>query len=164
MSYPTSLRLAAVVLAAFAAGCSSTSSAGDSAPAASASATASASAGSGSAAASDAAAASDSAAVAIGQTFAMTPGQSVALPDRGALRYVGVKNDSRCPPERQCVWAGDAEVTFEWTAAGAAAESFGLHTGFRDKASKTMGGKTLTLVSLDRGKSPQAQLKLDASP
>ena len=91
----------------------------------------------------------------------MTPGKSVSVPEGGTLRYVGVKNDSRCPPERQCVWAGDAEVTFEWTAAGAAAESFGLHTGFRDKASKQVGGHTVTLVSLDRGKSPQAQLKLD---
>jgi len=91
----------------------------------------------------------------------MTPGQSVALPDRGSLRYVGVKKDSRCPPERQCVWAGDAEVTFEWTAAGASAQSFELHTGFKDKSSKSVGGHTVTLVSLDRGPSPQAQLKLD---
>lgn len=95
------------------------------------------------------------------QTFAMSPGDSVALVDRGTLRYVGVKSDSRCPPERQCVWAGDAEVTFEWTATGAGAEAFGLHTGFADKASKPLAGHKLTLVSLARGATPEVQLRLD---
>ncbi len=98
------------------------------------------------------------------QTFAMKPGESVSLDGRGQLKYVGVKSDSRCPPERQCVWAGDAEVTFEWTATGAGAESFGLHTGFADKASKPVGGHKLALVSLARGANPEAQLKLDSAP
>ncbi len=98
------------------------------------------------------------------QTFAMSPGDSVALAGRGILRYVGVKSDSRCPPDRQCVWAGDAEVTFEWTATGAGAETFGLHTGFADKASKPVAGHSLTLVSLARGAKPEAQLRLDAAP
>ena len=32
--------------------------------------------------------------------------------DAGTLRYVAVSSDSRCPPDVQCVWAGDvaAEV------------------------------------------------------
>ena len=148
MSLSTLSKPRLVAFALIAAGCSSTSTASDSSQA---SASASASVGSG-------------AAVAVGQTFAMSPGQSVALPNRGSLRYVGVKQDSRCPPERQCVWAGDAEVTFEWSAAGASAQSFGLHTGFKDKSSKALSGHTLILVSLDRGTDPQAQLKLEASP
>ncbi|HJR72655.1 MAG TPA: hypothetical protein VJ806_03365 [Luteimonas sp.] len=142
MSLPILARPAMIAIAAFAIGCSSTSTAGDSAAPTASSEPATAS-------------------VAVGQTFAMSPGQSVALPDRGTLRYVGVKSDSRCPPDRRCVWAGDAEVSFEWSAGGAAAESFVLHTGFRDKASKSVGGRTVTLVSLDRGAKPQAQLKLD---
>jgi len=102
--------------------------------------------------------------IAAQQTFAMSPGESVALADRGTLRYVGVKSDSRCPPERQCVWAGDAEVTFEWTATGASAQLLDLHTGFADKRSKPVAGHTLTLVSLARGEKPEAQLRLDAGP
>lgn len=145
MSFPTLVRPALIAVAAFAIGCSSTSTAGNSAAPAGASDPAPSS-------------------VALGQTFALSPGQSVALPDRGTLRYVGVKNDSRCPPERQCVWAGDAEVSFEWSAGGAAAQSFGLHTGFKDKSSKTLGGHTLSLVSLARGKAPEAQLRLDPAP
>lgn len=102
--------------------------------------------------------------VAIAQPFAMVPGDSVALAERGTLRYVGVKSDSRCPPDRQCVWAGDAEVTFEWTASGANVQSFELHTGFADKASKPLADSKLTLVSLARGAKPEAQLRFDSAP
>lgn len=102
--------------------------------------------------------------VAIAQPFAMVPGDSVALAERGILRYVGVKSDSRCPPDRQCVWAGDAEVTFEWTASGANVQSFELHTGFADKASKPLADRKLTLVSLARGAKPEAQLRFDSAP
>lgn len=102
--------------------------------------------------------------VAIAQPFAMVPGDSVALAERGTLRYVGVKSDSRCPPDRQCVWAGDAEVTFEWTAKGANVQSFELHTGFADKASKPLAEHKLTLVSLARGAKPEAQLRFDSAP
>lgn len=102
--------------------------------------------------------------VAIAQPFAMVPGDSVALAECGTLRYVGVKSDSRCPPDRQCVWAGDAEVTFEWTAKGANVQSFELHTGFADKASKPLAEHKLTLVSLARGAKPEAQLRFDSAP
>ncbi|TKR32862.1 hypothetical protein FCE95_00565 [Luteimonas gilva] len=145
MSIPAFARPVLFAAAAFAIGCSSTSTAGN----ASAPATPSE---------------QSSPAVALGQTFAMSPGQTVALPDRGTLRYVGVKSDSRCPPDRQCVWAGDAEVAFEWSAGSAAPQSFGLHTGFKDKSSRVLGGHSLSLVSLARGEKPQAELRLDATP
>ncbi len=103
-------------------------------------------------------------AIADGETFAMATGEGVALAGRGTLRYVRVANDSRCPPGRQCVWAGDAEVVFEWTAGGAGQpESFSLHTGRGDR-SRDLDGRRLTLVSLERGANPQAQLRLEALP
>lgn len=102
--------------------------------------------------------------VSVAQPFTMLPGDSVALADRGTLRYVGVKSDSRCPPDRQCVWAGDAEVTFEWAASGASVQSFELHTGFADKASRPLAEHKLTLVSLARGAKPEAQLRFDSAP
>lgn len=140
MSVPTLFRPILFAAAAFALGCSSTSTAGNASSGQSASP------------------------VALGQTFAMTPGQSVALPDRGTLRYVGVKSDSRCPPDRRCVWAGDAEATFEWSQAGAAPQTLALHTGFKEKSSKPVGAHTLSLVSLARGEKPEAQLRLDGAP
>ncbi|WP_051176206.1 hypothetical protein [Luteimonas mephitis] len=108
--------------------------------------------------------ASDQRAVADGETFTLATGERVALADRSTLRYVRVTNDSRCKPGRQCVWAGDAEVVFEWaTDAAAKPESFSLHTGRGDR-SKDLGGRRLTLVSLAQGAEPEAQLKLETLP
>ena len=102
-------------------------------------------------------------AVVDGTDFSMRPGDRVTLPDRSVLRYVEVTTDSRCPPEVRCVWAGDAEVAFTRAVAGAAAQSFSLHTG-RGARSQDFGGRRLTLVSLARGAGPQAELRLDPSP
>ncbi|GAA3930569.1 hypothetical protein [Luteimonas lutimaris] len=108
--------------------------------------------------------ASDMRTIAAGDSFAMTAGEGVALADRGTLRYVRVTNDSRCRPGRQCVWAGDATVVFEWTPAAAdKPESFSLHTGRGDR-SKDLDGQRLTLVSLDFAAEPEAQLTLEALP
>lgn len=96
-----------------------------------------------------------------GDSFRMRPGTSVAVPGEGTLRYVKVVNDSRCKPDVQCVWAGDAEVAFEWRSTGGAAEAFSLHTGKGDK-SHPIGRHVLVLAGLDRGKSPGADLTLEA--
>lgn len=100
--------------------------------------------------------------VAAGETFAMAMGEAVAVADRGTLRYLRVANDSRCPPGRQCVWAGDAEVVFEWDGGGAQ-ETFSLHTGRGDR-SRELGGHRVTLLSLARGAAPEAQLKVEPMP
>ncbi|MDI9239301.1 hypothetical protein QLQ15_10295 [Lysobacter sp. LF1] len=47
------------------------------------------------------------------------PGQSVALPGDARLRYVGTFEDSRCPPDVQCIHAGDAQVRLQLQRAGA---------------------------------------------
>lgn len=98
-----------------------------------------------------------------GQAFSMHPGESVMLTDHSTLRYLRVGNDSRCPPRVQCIWAGDAEVGFEWTPANGAATAFTLHTG-KDPRSRDLDGRRLTLVSLERGPAPTAQLRIDATP
>jgi len=108
-------------------------------------------------------AASGARAVADGSSFPLAAGETVTLPDRGRLRYDRIVNDSRCPPDVQCVWAGDAEVAFTWTPAGGKAETFSLHTGRGDK-SRTLGTRSVTLESLERGANAAAQLKLDRAP
>jgi hypothetical protein len=96
------------------------------------------------------------------QDFSMQVGERVTLSDRTALHYVGVGNDSRCPPGVQCIWAGDAEAQFEWSAPDAT-RAFGLHTG-KDPKQQTLGGSRLTLVSLARGDAPAAQLRVERNP
>lgn len=101
--------------------------------------------------------------VADGESVTLAFGDAVALGDRGTLRYLRVANDSRCPPGKQCVWAGDAEVVFEWTATSGTPEPFSLHTGRGDR-SRTLAGSVVTLTSLERGATPAAQVSIAAAP
>ena len=98
-----------------------------------------------------------------GQDFSMVPGGQVNLQDHSTLRYVRIVNDSRCPPGVQCIWAGDAEVAFTWVPASGPLQSFSLHTG-KDPKSQAIGARRLTLAALARGASPQAELRVDATP
>lgn len=97
-----------------------------------------------------------------GESFALAAGESIALSGRGTLRYVRLVKDSRCRPDVQCVWAGDAEVEFEWTATGGKPEGFSLHTGLGDR-SRDLDGSLLTLVELARGENPEARLRIEAA-
>lgn len=100
-------------------------------------------------------------AVADGSSVSMRPGQSVTLADHSVLRYDRLVNDSRCMPDVQCIWAGDAELAFEWRAVGErTAERFSLHTG-KGKKSHALGERTLVLVSVARGPAPEAQLRIE---
>ena len=101
----------------------------------------------------------DETAVADGETFTLQAGQQVRLADDSRLRYQRLVTDSRCPPDVQCVWAGDAIVAFEWSPADGAAQVFELHTG-KEPRSQPIGTRTLTLESLARGAQPAATLKV----
>ncbi len=95
-----------------------------------------------------------------GQTFAMQPGQQVALPDRSRLHYVGVQSDSRCPPDVQCIQAGNALVGFKWQPGGDEALSFALSTP-EPPQSRDLGSLRLTLLSLAFGAAPKVQLRIE---
>jgi hypothetical protein len=97
-----------------------------------------------------------------GQQYAMHVGETVSLPDRSTLRYVRLVNDSRCAPDVQCVWAGDAEVAFEWLPHAGVAQSFGLHTGVEPRQ-HPIGTRNVTLVSLARGAAPEATVRVEAA-
>ena len=102
--------------------------------------------------------------VAEGTPFDLRPGARAALSDGGALRYLALVNDSRCAPDVRCIWAGDAEITLEWTPRGAAAERFALHTTPGRTGHALGPGRTLRLVALQRGAAPVATLRVEAAP
>lgn len=79
-------------------------------------------------------------------------GQSLPLPDRSTLRYVGVSNDSRCPPEARCIRAGDATVTFEHRAGAAPAAT--VRVIVPDAPAATVGSWRLTVDALAHGPAP----------
>ncbi len=99
--------------------------------------------------------------IADGASFTMQPGQSVTLADDSRLRYVRLINDSRCPPDVQCVWAGDAVVAFEWSPPGGPAQPFELHTG-KEPRSHVVGSRKVALKSLERGEAPAATLVVES--
>jgi len=98
--------------------------------------------------------------VADGSDFSLQPGATVTLADHSRLRYLRLIADSRCQPDVQCIWAGDAEVAFQWVPAGGTAEDFSLHTG-KGQKERPLGERRLALVSLTRGPESTAGLRIE---
>ena len=93
--------------------------------------------------------------------FTMSSGEQVSLPDASTLRYIGIANDSRCPPDVMCIRAGDADVLFDHAVNGSAASRVTLNTE-RQRAA-TLGRWRLQLVDLaTRGAPPAVTLHLSA--
>lgn len=106
-------------------------------------------------------AASTATRVADGASIQLAPGESATLADDSRLDYVKLDGDSRCRPDVQCVWAGDATIAMRWTPASGAAQDFELHTTLDPKSFDT-DTRTITLTALERGDAPKATLQVDA--
>jgi len=96
-----------------------------------------------------------------GAPFELAPGESVSLPDEATLRYVRVAADSRCPPDVQCIRAGDADVVFEFTPVGGASTQ--VDVNLPEAPSAPMGAWRLQLLSLDFDDAPRATVRVDRS-
>ena len=60
--------------------------------------------------------------VRMGQEFTLRVGQQAAVEGQGfTVKFASVVNDSRCPTDVTCVWAGNAEVLIEAKASGSSA-------------------------------------------
>jgi hypothetical protein len=84
-----------------------------------------------------------------GREFEIKVGDSVSV--QGAdfdLRFSHVAQDSRCPADAVCVWAGDAEAVFAITRRGSPASPVSLHTEPSRGQQATVGDWTLTLSTL----------------
>lgn len=95
------------------------------------------------------------------QTLTLRPGDKVSLGDQGVLRYVRTVNDSRCPVDVQCVWAGDAEVMFEFTVAPEKPRSLTLTFA---QPTMPLGTRWIHLIALERGAAPAATIRIDDAP
>lgn len=94
-----------------------------------------------------------------GQPIHMTPREKIVLPDGATLRYVEVAADSRCPPGVQCIWAGHADVVFEFTQAPQPPRRFTLNTD--PPATAVIGKWQLRLIALAFGDAPTATVRID---
>lgn len=99
--------------------------------------------------------------VAMGSDFTMAAGEQVSLPDASRLSYIGIANDSRCPPDVTCIRAGDADVLFDHTAPGSAPSRITLNT--ERMRSAALGTWQLQLIDLaSRGAPPSVALRIQA--
>ena len=94
------------------------------------------------------------------QDFHLSVGQQVALPDGSTLRYAGIANDSRCPPDVQCVRAGDADVLFDHARQGSM-HRVTLNTE-RLRATP-IGAWQLQLIDLAPGDAPRVTARIAAT-
>ncbi|HEX5072588.1 MAG TPA: hypothetical protein VFW03_05280 [Gemmatimonadaceae bacterium] len=81
----------------------------------------------------------------LGRSFSMKIGESITV---GELRltFRAVENDSRCPTDVVCVWAGDGEIALK-IEQGSKAAVAALHTTLDPKKTE-WDGYTIALVSL----------------
>ena len=99
--------------------------------------------------------AADSAKVRVGQTLVV---------DGIRVRFTGVENDSRCPMDAVCVWAGDAVANFSVELdceCRAAAIQLPLHTNLEPR-SGTAYGHRVELKGLQPYPSASSPIKPDA--
>lgn len=91
-------------------------------------------------------------------TLTLDIGASARLPDGSQLTYMELVNDSRCPPDVRCIWAGNAEIRVRWTPEKGSSRDFSLNTmPVGGKAtSVTLGKSEVHLQSLERGIAPAA--------
>jgi hypothetical protein len=94
-----------------------------------------------------------------GTTFTLAPGGIAALPGGDRLRYAAVTADSRCPPDVQCVWAGEATVAFDVLPAGGMPQRISLVLPREPVA--VAGAWRIHLLELARGEAPAATVRVD---
>lgn len=83
-----------------------------------------------------------------GREFDISVGQEVQIQGTGlAVRFNGVSDDSRCPVDVQCVWAGNAVVRLSVVSPGTAGMDLSLNTTL-DPKSGTFAGYVLRLIGL----------------
>jgi hypothetical protein len=101
---------------------------------------------------------SDMRTIASGTSMSLRQGETVRLPDDATLKYVAVTQDSRCPPNVQCIRAGDADIAFEF-AGGATARAVTLN--LPESPTASMGAWRLTVESLEFGQMPPVTVRID---
>ncbi len=88
-------------------------------------------------------------------TFTLKPGQSATVAASTKLHYFRMVNDSRCPPDVQCIWAG--EVTIELMLdSGKEKQTFTMKD---DEQAATVSGYKIELISIDRSHLINVRLK-----
>ena len=86
-----------------------------------------------------------------GESFTLAVGERATLDAvHTSIRFLAVSEDSRCPSQVQCVWAGDGAVVLEIAPTAGDAAEHTLHTNPESgPAALVLAGYELTLLGLD---------------
>jgi hypothetical protein len=86
-----------------------------------------------------------------GESFTLEVGEKATLDAiHTSVRFLTVAEDSRCPSQAQCVWAGDGAVLLEIAPARSDAAEDTLHTNPESgPGAVVLAGYELTLLRLD---------------
>ena len=97
--------------------------------------------------------------IAAGTPGSLHLGETVRLPDGATLKFVSVPQDSRCPPNAQCIRAGDADLLFDFATGGALATH--VTPNLPEAPAKDMGAWRLTVTALEFDSAPDVTLRID---
>jgi hypothetical protein len=87
--------------------------------------------------------------VALDRPFELRVGEAVVVfPDGVRISFQEVRNDSRCPIDVQCVWAGDAEVVLQVETSPEDREEVTLHTDGSSQTTADVLGHRIELRRL----------------
>ena len=90
--------------------------------------------------------------VSVDQEFELGPGQSALLGTEPLkVFFEAVTADSRCPPEVQCVWEGDAVAKVQVSLGKQAPTTYELHTNNGFPTTATHGGYRIRLTAVAPG-------------
>lgn len=104
---------------------------------------------------------SEPARVRLGQEFKLRVGQRAAV-EGLRVRFTAVANDSRCPADVTCVWAGNAEVQIE-AEAGGSRERLKLNTHGGDKFPKKSRHRQYSIGLVSLSPHPRTDSKTGAA-
>lgn len=91
-------------------------------------------------------------AVQVGDVFTLKPSETALVDDHGVyVSFIGVSDDSRCPEDVTCVWAGMATVQLELTNANGVTgtQQMQLQGGAEPSSAELLPGMTFTLLAVD---------------
>ena len=83
-----------------------------------------------------------------GEEFTLEYQKSALVGGESLVRFIGVKEDLRCPTDATCVWEGNAAAEFSIKVSGFPAQRFVLNTYSEKDQEMTINGVTVRLISV----------------